>query len=609
MEMRINRESISSREGSILNQKKFAEPRRSLRAEHVADLTDFMNDMFFGTSKPNNLTAANTLDGNDDVFDLNTRSNSSRLTQEWLDEARRMVSSSPARGDMSPARLVGSPKFIGGTQARLSTSSIDRREHLSRSARRHRAQEGFSEEILTKSMNHNRNKSVDVTTNSPSEPFHVAQVQNCISHVLNPSIPTLPPDPVNPHRGNDLFNDPTALPLPPRQSIHRKSRFQTDTPSSVTSQGISVPSRRSFRADTELLSPPKNLVESTHRRSISKSTCSMEKIEPNIDANGAQKEGDGTRRLSLNAFLKQQRTKMESIINRKVQTKAKIILPAPSNSTSSMVAAICYAWWLENKFMKKKEKCEGEEEGHVVVPVMNIKRSKMWKQRQAAWLFHHVGLEVKSLLFADEVDLESLVITGHLTILVVGQEILGTNGEVGSVCTSLTDNYCEEAYDMLQTPDLKKLLLAGILLDTQNLDVAKKPTTRDSEAVQLLLVGLAPNYRNAIFDQLMKDQRDNSFFEALQRNYGRPPIDSNRDSVAHMENRGIESRLGSTFPNEAAIHNPDKNPSEKVAKTKRDAPKSVSPPTAAPVQAGHDASKGKNKFSLAKIFGFGFGSK
>lgn len=46
--------------------------------------------------------------------------------------------------------------------------------------------------------------------------------------------------------------------------------------------------------------------------------------------------------------------------------------------------------------------------------------------------------------------------------------------------------------------------LAGILLDTQNLNVsAKLSMTRDAEAVQLLSVGSAPNYGNALYDQCM----------------------------------------------------------------------------------------------------------
>ena len=77
--------------------------------------------------------------------------------------------------------------------------------------------------------------------------------------------------------------------------------------------------------------------------------------------------------------------------------------------TSSMVAAICHAWLLENinKAKKKKEEEEEEEEEErwngVVVPVMNLKRRRMWKQKQAAWLFHHLGIDASALLFSDEV--------------------------------------------------------------------------------------------------------------------------------------------------------------------------------------------------------------
>lgn len=72
-------------------------------------------------------------------------------------------------------------------------------------------------------------------------------------------------------------------------------------------------------------------------------------------------------------------------------------------STSSIVAAICYAWLLENRMSNNKNKGEGDGEGSVVVPVINVRRRRMWKQRQAAWLLYHVGVDATSLLFANEV--------------------------------------------------------------------------------------------------------------------------------------------------------------------------------------------------------------
>lgn len=122
-----------------------AEVRRN-KPQQVADLTDFMNDMFFGTVKVENKSYNLTGDDVDDDDDDSPRSTTpttptSKMTQEWLQEARRIVASSPTRSD-SPSRLAsGSPRFAAGPQGqvnpRLSLSSaLDRRDPMSRSARR-----------------------------------------------------------------------------------------------------------------------------------------------------------------------------------------------------------------------------------------------------------------------------------------------------------------------------------------------------------------------------------------------------------------------------------------------------------------------------------------
>lgn len=66
-------------------------------------------------------------------------------------------------------------------------------------------------------------------------------------------------------------------------------------------------------------------------------------------------------------------------------------------TTSSIIAAICYAWLLENGEKKK--------ESAAVVPVVNMRRGKMWKHKKGAWLFHHLGIDASALLFANEVPL------------------------------------------------------------------------------------------------------------------------------------------------------------------------------------------------------------
>ena len=134
--------------GSLGMQKKIvAETRARRRTEHVADLTDFMNDMFFGTAdmekKTYDLTGGTgrgtrgyVVDVDEDYgFDDSTRSNSARLTQGWLEEARQVLASSPARSH-SPGRPVGAPRFAA-SQGRSPPVSLDRRDPLSRSARRY----------------------------------------------------------------------------------------------------------------------------------------------------------------------------------------------------------------------------------------------------------------------------------------------------------------------------------------------------------------------------------------------------------------------------------------------------------------------------------------
>ncbi|KAK7347076.1 hypothetical protein VNO80_21603 [Phaseolus coccineus] len=663
MDRRLGRES----KGSLSLQKKMAEARR--REKTAPDLSDFMNDMFFGTvdhvdDKTYDLTGDKGVsvdeeeEDDDEGFDDSTRSNSARLTQEWLQEARLIVGSSPNRCG-SPGRLSGSPRFAA-PQPPSPLSSLDHRDSLSRtrSARRYRTGVGISDEILSKTARHTRNKS-DTFTLPSSDGSPATAVHNWFSNILKPTnnsntqhSPPSPPD-------STLLTS-----LPPRQHHPRKSRFQTEPSAAPHPQGIQPPnSRRTFktsatenpRGDSVPLSPPRNLVESAHRRTILSSTCSRERMTlRHVVAKGEE--------ACLNVFLKDQRTLLQKISTGECHANAQIVLSGPSNGTASMVAAICHAWVLD---YRQREK----EDGVVVAPVMNVKRGSMWTLKQAAWLFHHAGLDATSLLFTDEVpfkidsdftrlfvsfgmklkiymvDMERLLMTGQLSVLVVGQDVLSTTGEVGSQCTVVTDNYCEDAYDLLENPVLKKLLLAGILLDTQNLkSSAAISMTRDAEAVQLLLAGSAPNYRYALFDQLMQDQKTASFVEALNHNYGKSPdertlkllydlkssvvsaIDGLRytfllrviflslvimgeeNSEGNVKNKVGERKSSSISSSKT---NSFDTRSSKACKVSVNPVKLVTPPLLSPSlpptpqHAEKEAPRGKNKFFLARWFGFG----
>jgi len=132
----FRRDTSRESKGSVTLQKKLVESTWC-KAEPAPDLTDFMNDMFFragnADKKVYNLTGdQGVVDEEDEDFDSSSRSNSSRMTQQWLEEARRMVASSPTRCD-SPSKLISSPRFAA---AQGSPAFLDRRDPLSRSARR-----------------------------------------------------------------------------------------------------------------------------------------------------------------------------------------------------------------------------------------------------------------------------------------------------------------------------------------------------------------------------------------------------------------------------------------------------------------------------------------
>jgi len=84
--------------------------------------------------------------------------------------------------------------------------------------------------------------------------------------------------------------------------------------------------------DNQVLSPPRSLVESAHRRSVSSSTCSLDKITSKAISNGGLKEGDGAREVGVNGFLKKQRSKIGKIFSGEINARAKIVLSGPSNS-------------------------------------------------------------------------------------------------------------------------------------------------------------------------------------------------------------------------------------------------------------------------------------
>lgn len=113
----------------------------NIQMEARPDLAAFMmDDWFYGTTakkeeKEHDLKGEGKKTKKKDDESVNGKVSTGRLTQEWLEEAKRMVADSPPRVG-SPARFIGSPRFASGGVTEPS-GMVDRRDPLSRSARRY----------------------------------------------------------------------------------------------------------------------------------------------------------------------------------------------------------------------------------------------------------------------------------------------------------------------------------------------------------------------------------------------------------------------------------------------------------------------------------------
>jgi len=103
-----------------------------MEVDGAPDLTDFMNDWFFGTVGARHSGGGYDLTGESSKRPASPAGknkqgksgggSASKQTQDWLEEAKRMV------------RQV--PRFAGGSGTTEPSPTLDRRDPMSRSARR-----------------------------------------------------------------------------------------------------------------------------------------------------------------------------------------------------------------------------------------------------------------------------------------------------------------------------------------------------------------------------------------------------------------------------------------------------------------------------------------
>ncbi|KAL3689757.1 hypothetical protein R1sor_016066 [Riccia sorocarpa] len=224
--------------------------------------------------------------------------------------------------------------------------------------------------------------------------------------------------------------------------------------------------------------------------------------------NGSQTDSDGeTQRAikflersevaKLNAFLRAKRDSVASC-QRSGSGSLKFISTSHPIDLGSIICAICYSYYLE-----KRSQGPGRWN---VVPLMNFSRWRMVQNLDAAWLFDACGLDGEALLFANEVDIEGLSRGGITTrTLFVGDQILRKSDEIGSCCTLLAETFIRDADELWARSGsiIKTLLLAGLLMDTENLrkGTSSATSTREHRILLHLLTGSACLDRLVLYER------------------------------------------------------------------------------------------------------------
>ncbi|KAG6549304.1 hypothetical protein Mapa_009290 [Marchantia paleacea] len=242
-------------------------------------------------------------------------------------------------------------------------------------------------------------------------------------------------------------------------------------------------------------------------------------------SNQAQTDPDGkpkrTRKFlecaeiaDLNEFLTAKR-ECYSSCQKNGKGYLKFISTKHPTDIGSMVSAICYSYFLE-----KRPNGPGRWN---VVPLINFPRWQMKDHLDAAWLFNVSGLDVKALLFADEVDFEGLSRVGTTTrTMLVGENVLKKSDEVGSCCTLLAETILKEAEPLWSRSSqfLKTLLLSGLLMDTDNLSKSSTSTSRDHQMLLNLSTGAGPLGRFGLFDRMRTVYTDPEVLKMAKKYYG-----------------------------------------------------------------------------------------
>ncbi|XP_030479260.2 uncharacterized protein LOC115696500 isoform X2 [Cannabis sativa] len=248
------------------------------------------------------------------------------------------------------------------------------------------------------------------------------------------------------------------------------------------------------------------------------------------------------------------------------------------SDVGSVALTVAYAFYL-NETQKRKEYC--------TVPVINMKREELNARVELKWLFESCQLDHTSLTFIDEVDLSYYDLFGSLKLVLLnGQKLpakqealkdaiveiltcrkgepaypsveVVTETEDCSCCTIVAEKFALTSPETLVGKGFSRLLLAGILSDTENLT---KPlcSSKDKYMASLLIHGAGRLGYNGLYQLLKYKKHDVSelkVVDILRKDFKRWTRVGKQDTYgSRMSNNGLSSigiSIGQLLSHESA---------------------------------------------------------
>ncbi|CAA2982641.1 Hypothetical predicted protein [Olea europaea subsp. europaea] len=200
------------------------------------------------------------------------------------------------------------------------------------------------------------------------------------------------------------------------------------------------------------------------------------------------------------------------------------------SDVGSVASTIMYAFYL-GETLKSNQFC--------TVPILNMKREDVGSRADLKWLFDSCHIDMSCLIFIDEIDLHYYDLFGSLKLVLLNCDKLPSKqealkealveifhcgksdtsyswvdyvivGQDASCCTVIAEKFVLTSPEILAGQGFSRLLLAGILLDTENLS-SPQCTSKDKYMATLLLNGAGRYGCNGLYQILSYKMHDVSY--------------------------------------------------------------------------------------------------